>query len=212
MAKFNEILEGRYNRFLQKLLTMKGGPPAPQLASDIVASLPLFMGREGRYLEGWATGVGGGSPTGVAGNKSAVRIRNPISSGVIAVIEKILVMCPAADVPTLSMMFPGGGFLDLPTVERRVGIDPRSGATNALPGSGLALTVTSKNNNAVTNGTTFAIMRIAAGLSADFIVTDIQEIPLLPDCAIDVTSQVANQEIDVDFIWRERPIGDSEKF
>src|SRR5882762_4396490 len=48
MARFNEILTGRYNRFLQKLLQMKGGPPSAQLASEIqpgfnVEQLPVEL-------------------------------------------------------------------------------------------------------------------------------------------------------------------------
>jgi hypothetical protein len=53
MAKYNEILTGRYNRFIQKLFSMKGPAPAPQLSSDIAMQMSFFNGVENRYLEGW---------------------------------------------------------------------------------------------------------------------------------------------------------------
>ncbi len=55
MALFNEILVGRYNRFLQRLLSMKGHPPAPQLASEIqpnfdVESVPAEIRTSGAVV------------------------------------------------------------------------------------------------------------------------------------------------------------------
>lgn len=212
MARFNEILVGRYNRQLQKLFSMKGGPPAPQLGTEITPAIPLFLGREARYLEGWSSAAGGATPGPAAANSSAVRLRNPINSGVIAVVEKIMVAGGAAtDLPNLTFMFPGGGFVDLPLVGFRVGFDPRSGATNAVPAGGVVCTVTAKNNNAVRSGSLFAFMAAPINQQADFIATDIEEIVLLPDCAIDVTSNNLNQCINVNFQWRERPLEDSEK-
>src|SRR5437879_9618272 len=88
MAAFNEILSGRYNRFLQKLLQMKGGPPAAQLASEVGAQITLYHGSETMYLQGWELFGGGydvGPQVGVA---SAVRLRNPGNSGVVGVVTK----------------------------------------------------------------------------------------------------------------------------
>ena len=34
---FNEINAGRYNRLLQRLLSIKGGPPAATLAGDVLS-------------------------------------------------------------------------------------------------------------------------------------------------------------------------------
>jgi hypothetical protein len=58
MARYNEILVGRYNRMLQKLFGTKGDPPSPQLAGDIQPSFGLFSGNEHRYLEAWQRYVG----------------------------------------------------------------------------------------------------------------------------------------------------------
>src|SRR6266851_4747570 len=53
MARFNEILVGRYNRSLQKLLSMKGQAVMPQLASELQPTFSFFSGAENRYLESW---------------------------------------------------------------------------------------------------------------------------------------------------------------
>jgi len=47
MAKFNEILAGRYNRFLQKLFQMKGGPPSAQLSSEITTNISTAIEQQG---------------------------------------------------------------------------------------------------------------------------------------------------------------------
>jgi hypothetical protein len=90
MAKFNEILVGRFNRALQKLLSMKGGPPSAQLATEITPNIQFnSMGQDFRALEDWyrfgiISNIGP-----VAAAQSGVRLRNPANSNRIAVFEKI---------------------------------------------------------------------------------------------------------------------------
>src|SRR5437016_6340246 len=103
MALYNEILTGRYNRFLQKLFSIKGEAPSPQLSGEIGPTFSLFNGVENRYLETWQRFVivaGTGTPA--AGNRAAVRIRMNVGSGVIAVVEKLsVVKNTAASTPVL---------------------------------------------------------------------------------------------------------------
>ncbi len=80
MARYNEILVGRYNRRLQKLFSMKGEPPAPQLSTEIGTTLNLFSGIEERYLEGWAVFSLHVNNTVGAGVNAGVRFRNPVAS------------------------------------------------------------------------------------------------------------------------------------
>src|SRR2546429_2309050 len=91
MAIYNEILSGRHNRFLQKLFSMKGRVPSPQLSSEIQVSLPIFNGIESRYLEAWNTYGMAVSLGASAANMSGWRLRNPSTSNVVAVIEQIQV-------------------------------------------------------------------------------------------------------------------------
>lgn len=71
MALYNEVLAGRYNRLLQRLLNMKGGPPAPQLSGDIAAGIELesdrpewgFLNGEQRFQYNILQGAGGAVTT-----------------------------------------------------------------------------------------------------------------------------------------------------
>ncbi len=92
MARFNEILVGRYNRMVQKLLSMKGTATLVTFSDEAMAVLPLFYGAENRYLEGWDRfGVAVGTAAGAAGNRTVWRLRNPTNSNVVTVVEKILI-------------------------------------------------------------------------------------------------------------------------
>src|SRR5260370_4518533 len=92
MARFNEILVGRFNRFLQKWLSMKGGPPSPQLAPEIQPNFNFFSGAENRALESWFLYGTFSSQAAVALQNSFFQLRNPSKSGVLAVIEAIVVI------------------------------------------------------------------------------------------------------------------------
>src|SRR5437879_1331505 len=89
MARYNEILVGRFNRFLQKVFAMKGEPPAPQLAGEISPNFQLFSGVENRYLEAWDRFAAGVNVAPVAGNLSGIRLRNPAGSNIVAVLERV---------------------------------------------------------------------------------------------------------------------------
>src|SRR5713226_5812707 len=91
MARFNEILVGRYNRMLQKLFSMKGAAPMPQLASELAPTINFFSGVENRSLEAWNRYGLLLSITAGAATNSLLRIRNPSTTNVIAIIEKLTV-------------------------------------------------------------------------------------------------------------------------
>src|SRR5258708_14791015 len=105
MARFNEILAGRYNRYLKKLFVLKGGPPSAQLASEVMPTFSFFTGVENRYREGWDRFGTSSSQAGVAAVTSGIRLRNPLGSGTIAVVEKIFVhnAAGAVDQPLLQI-------------------------------------------------------------------------------------------------------------
>src|SRR5713226_9548531 len=90
MAIFNEILVGRYNRALQKLLAIKGSPPLRQLGGEMMPVISIFRGVEDRYLESWDRFGIVMQSTGGVGQFPAVRIRNPAGSNIMAVLEKIV--------------------------------------------------------------------------------------------------------------------------
>lgn len=201
MARSNEILTGRHNRFIQKLFAMKGGPPAPQLASDVQVVHPIFHGAENRFIESWdrfGTLIG---VNGVAAVNSGIRLRNPVPSNVIVVIERLTLFENLGDNPILS-----GGFIptDLTTVIGTpiVRIDPRGRASPTLIFS-------------TGTGVTALVNRHQTGLTAnlpyEYIQTDNQEFPILPGDAVQITSQVVNVNITLSILWRERALEESER-
>src|SRR5260370_26057325 len=80
MDIFNERLEGRFKRGLQKLFGIKGGPPVRQLGGEIMPVHPLRSGVENLWLEGWNRFVAFTDLTSGVGQIVGVRMRNPIGS------------------------------------------------------------------------------------------------------------------------------------
>src|SRR5260370_25133401 len=91
MALHNEILVGRFNRFAQHLFGLKGGPPAPQLSSEIQISHPIFHGKENRFLESWTTWGSSTSAPATIGPNDGVQLRTPLTSYVLQKLDAITV-------------------------------------------------------------------------------------------------------------------------
>jgi hypothetical protein len=209
MAVYNEILSGRFNRALQKVFGIKGPPPVPQLAGEIQPSLPLFFGAEGRYLEGWNRFAVNIAPAaGGAGTRSAVRLRNPVGSGILVVVEKIAFILALADSPFMTI----GAAVDLtPGIVANTAFDNRGSATP------VAILSSSVNVGAVLGAN--AWQGIGPANSMVEVITDgIHEFPLLPQTtastgngAITLYSNTLNQGLNVAVWWRERVLEDSEK-
>lgn len=208
MALFNEIQVGRYNRLLQKLFSMKGGAPAPQVASEIVPVLPFFFGIENRYLEQWSRFVIMTSVAAAAANTAGVRIRNPATSNVISVLEKIRLIMFVQQNP---VALHGTATTDLATVTAVTGrLDPR-----ANPGSSM---VVSNQNTApalpVLTGSfniDQVVMPAATGGSIDLIDGADQQYPLLPGDAYQFEANALNVALTVVLQWRERFLEESER-
>ncbi len=205
MARFNEILVGRYNRMVQKLLSMKGPATLVGFSDEAVAVFSLFYGVENRYLEGWDRfGVAVGTAAGAAGNRTVWRIRNPGGSNVLIVIEKITI-------PSALVQQPVGLIsavnTDLTSLQVTTGLrfDAR--------GRGQPAAVISFQNGAVVALPTPGNWQVgvAANTMADIILFEDQEMPLLPGDALTVFSDVTAQSLTVSCFWRERFLEDSER-
>lgn len=97
MALVNEVLVGRPNAILHKLLNMKEGAPSPQLSPDLQAVLVLENDRpEFKFLGGETLGMGFGDAAAGAANYSHVGLINPVGSGVLVVVERVLLALTAA--------------------------------------------------------------------------------------------------------------------
>src|SRR5712664_1212000 len=115
MAKFNEILVGRYNRFLQKVLSMKGGPPSAQLSTEIQPQFSFpDLGKEVRIFLGWDHFYFSANvPAGGVGNISALKIRNPVANNVIVVVEKVTFTGAVNAAPFINRQVPSTDFANL---------------------------------------------------------------------------------------------------
>jgi len=211
VAVLNEILVGRFNRFLQKWLSMKGPASMNTLSPELVATVPVFHAAEDRYLEGWARfGLVLQQPAGGAGAFSKFSLRNPTGSNVVAVVEKIRVIASTAATFVLADLSIAPGGADLATI-------PGTANTRFdARGPQQSVCVPSRDANAVAVVGVIIDEQVldtaAGGLSAvDYIITDIQELPLLPGDAYRVQLNTAVLAANLVLQWRERFLEDSER-
>jgi hypothetical protein len=206
MARFNEVLAGRYNRFLQKLFVLKGGPPSPQLASEISTAIVFFNGVENRYLEGWNIFGFGQTLNGAVGNPAMIQLRNPSASNVVAVVESLVLSTTAADSISISL---GTFASNLGAVLNTSIIDIRGGQI-AVTGSNLTL---SQSNSTAGGGLgrNFFFLTQAA-VPFQVIQNENQEIPILPGATWRVETIAASNALTYGIRWRERLLEESERF
>src|SRR5260370_30821842 len=172
MALHNEILAGRFNRFAQKLFGLKGGPPAPQLSSEIQLQHSLFHGAENRYTESWERfGMTLTAPAAV-GLRSAVGLQNNVVGNVVIVVEKLLAANTglSTDVPSLT----SSNALNNAAAGN---VSQRFDARSRL--NAWCNAVISSNAGAIT-GSIYWRATLAPNTQLDAIVEENQELTLLP--------------------------------
>jgi hypothetical protein len=205
VALFNEILVGRYNSLLTKLLSIKGPAPSPVVAPEIMPVLTLESDRpEWLFLGGqrllW----------GLALQNSAVALRalsaleNPAGSGVLVVLERLSFIAVTGAMP--------------------FHIRPISGASG-LPASGGAVARDTRLNPAGTAVSSAAIMNSGQAGAPPINGSDayhsvapvnvVQEIPiqlmLTPGFGVVVYGEAAvGQDYRLTWWWRERALEEAE--
>jgi hypothetical protein len=204
MARYNEIQVGRYNRSLQKLLSMKGPAALESLQPELVAVINTFYGTENRYLEGWDTFSLGTADAGTSGNLSAIRIRNPVGSGIVAVLTKANVSVAVSEIVRMSFGSIAG---DLSVV-----VTP-SGSNLDLRGRPFPTCVISHQSTAGTADSIRVIddILLPTNTPYDFIVDSEAQLPLLPGSAYDIVGETVTTAIHGSFRWRERVLEESER-
>lgn len=116
----------RFNRRLQRLLSILDEAPASQLAAEIVPALVLENDRPEAMLLGaeqLAWGRGQEGPGGV-GTQSSVILQNPVASGAVIVVESARPEIPGAGTDWVVRLF-RGEFLASPTVAQKAWRDTR---------------------------------------------------------------------------------------
>jgi hypothetical protein len=204
LARYNEILTGRFNRALQKILSMKGDAVAPQLAGEIQPSVVFPTGAEFRYLEQWnlfsissqVSEVGGVSAT-------RARLRNPAGSNVIGVVQFMLVASSVNDVIRF-ILGPTAG--DLPTVLTAQRLDAR-----AQTGQGTLRPST--DTSGAPGSPQIGNLIVLANTSYNVMQDGIHEIPLLPGDMLEINPNTvaAGTQLTFWWMWRERFLEESER-
>lgn len=202
MALYNEILVGRYNRLMQKLFSMKGGPPAPQLSSDLQMVMALFHSEGERYLEGWDT-FGASLASGpVVGQNDCIRLRNPAGSGVLAEVFRWQVFQTAAGNQTLNFRI-AAGKADLGGAFSSPGrFDARSIRSSTL--------LMSQASGVANTGFLILQQRITADPNIVEAIPTGLTLPLLPGDSLDFETSGLNVAVVANMWWRERPLEASE--
>src|SRR5574337_830551 len=133
MARFNEILTGRYSRALQRLFSMKGSAVSPILGPEFTPVVPIFRGAEDRFTEGWDLYAVGTLVAAVAGQVALVRLRNPVNSKVIAVLQFLSVSRNGVGGSFAEIdLFSGIPMSDLAVADRHVAFTKRRRPSSTL--------------------------------------------------------------------------------
>ncbi len=215
MAKFNEILVGRFNRALQKYLAMKGGPPAAQLATELTPNFQFnAMGVDFRNLEGWNRFSN--SPPAIvatAGNLCEFRLSNDFGSNVIGVVEKLWIWTSLADEINVALENDAAlvsGHVPTLSTNPNITLDGRVlGAGGGSIGGGVLIAGSSTLTN--TSSRVIARLQLPATSAIEFIVHEDHQLPILPKSFLQVQTSVAANTIRVVVFWRERFFEDSER-
>jgi hypothetical protein len=196
-------IPGRFNRAIQKFLSVKGGALITDVGADILTVFSLFFGVENRYLEGWDRFAGLFSASAAASNQSAIRFRNPSGSNVMTVVEKILITSPSAGNVAAYL---GAINTDLASVGTQAGrVDART-----VRSSSLIPSTQNTTPSAPTFGAQIFQTSLSAGGNYDAILTDDQELTLLPGDSLEFVELTVNQTLTVSILFRERPLETSE--
>lgn len=202
MALYNEIQVGRINRFVQKLLAIKGGPPTPTVSSDIQFGLSLLNGAETRYLEGWDR-YGFSTSITTAASVGAVQLRNPTGSNVVSVIESLYITSTITGNFTLNV---GAKTTDYGTAFNPPNFDARGRPSSTCTGSSATTGATSFGGAMRTYN-----FQAANGSFQDINGSEDMEFALLPGWACQLITPNTTGTYVVSLWFRERYLEDSER-
>lgn len=199
----NTIGVGRFNRLLQKLMEIKADPPASELAGEIMPVFPVEeFSYEHRFLANTRLAGGGATGAAAAAQLSAVRLRNPASSGALFIVEKAVITLGATGVIGLRRGIGTATDSNLTTlVATRFLRDSRWGSATPV---GLV----SQTNNYSGVGDNFGVL---AGVLANTPLTVELGQVMRHTTILDIFCATVNVQIDVQLWWRERALEASEE-
>jgi hypothetical protein len=211
MARFNEILAGRFNRALQKLTGIKGMASTPQLGTEVIPSVNFPLGVEFRYLESWFRYRAFVTSGPVAAVNSGIRMRNPAGSNVVAVVEKVSTITTNTQTNSQVNMNRGQIGVDLDTTAGLTGGSQREDP-RGQPASSVILSINSVALVTLNNPTAIDLVFQTAGQSIPWINDENQEYLLMPGDSFQWHQALAqNQAVNLALCWRERFLEESER-
>jgi len=195
-----KIEAGRWSEQLRRMLGMAGVTSvAAELAPEVSPTIELEgQSVEWNFLKAVRDVYVGQTIAGSALNISKWRFRNPVDSGVVAVMEYVELV-PTGGTAVLALNV-SQVTVDLDTVQPTAVPDSRWGP---LTTGRSALVVTFQNSDpTVPGGQAVATSRALDSVAWQYP----REILLLPGVALDAGSQSINRQVHGTFKWRERHI------
>lgn len=201
MSTPNDIQGGRWDEFYRRKFNLKGGPNTPELAAEIVPTIPLPFGAEDRFLLQDKLCMGRGSAVGSAGQFPRIVLEMPIGSNKIGIVEGMWLLSGGSQVQLNVATFQASGVSSSELTSTR---DARWGAqTISFP----TMTITTGSVAALLGQ---ALLQFGAGDDRAFIPLDIVLWPPPGSGAmILVEGRSAAGSITVNFLWRETVVDPS---
>lgn len=213
MGLANEIQSGRFNRFAQKLLGIKGGPPVPTVSSDFQNVIPFPQNLGADYylasidLFGFAVTL-----TGLAANISFLEVRNPTGSNVAIVV----VLASAYETAAADQF--GFNLYKTATADQGTAL----AGSSALPWDRRSQRIAPAAIVSWNAGSAFVSPSVAAGARtivqlSGAINTPVQlippgfEIPVMPGDACGISTLNNAVALSASIWWRERVLEESER-
>jgi hypothetical protein len=193
---------GRFNRFVEKLFNIKGGPTVLDVDPSTRLILPIFSGVEDRYLQGWGRYAIATTTNAVAAVNSGAQLRNPLGSGMLLVIEKMILQAGSAT--SVTSISQAVNAVDLPSAGTGFRIDQRNNPNSTAIFSQSTAAGTGNLANLM------AVVSAPANGYADYILTVDQELTLLPGDTIRFVNNTVNELLRSSLVWRERALETSE--
>lgn len=185
-----ELGTGRFNRLLQRLLVIKADPPAPELAPEVVAVLPLDdVGLEWEYLKGGRLMAGAWSQAALAANNSGARLRNPAGSGILIIVVAVRYTVTVAGEVIVTR---GVSTSNLASAVTEISRDARA------PDAGAG--IVSNANTVTAAGDLVHVEQLGANTPAALA----QVAVLSPSSSLDVVTNHLNTNLSGSFWWVER--------
>jgi hypothetical protein len=194
----SKIERGQFSSLLRRYLGMTGvSDVIDELGPEIAATLTLEAERpEWEYLKGAKLMSLAAAVPAVGGVQSAVRLRNPANSGVVAIFNLFVLGCQSPTALNVSLGPEGG--VDLATIIGTTPRDTRQPGFAVAPGSALIASIANVNPGG------FHFIQLAMNDAQQRPYTVMSPCVLTPGFQLNAYSQQVNISLTFTFHWLEK--------